>query len=87
MNIPRFTIIAALLAVSFPLLSPAIAVEGDPGKDAPAKVYVPYEDLKGVFEKADQGVFLPYKDFQKLWRSAQAKPTDSARQRLTLCYR
>jgi hypothetical protein len=38
------------------------------------KVYVPYKELKAVFEKEDQGVFLPYKDFQKLWRAAQGKP-------------
>jgi hypothetical protein len=37
---------------------------------------VPYKELKGVFEKEGQGVFLPYKDFQKLWRAAQGKPAD-----------
>jgi len=68
MNSPHSTIITVFLAISFALSSPGIAVEGESGKDAPAKVYVPYEDLKGVFEKADQGVFLPYKDFQKLCR-------------------
>lgn len=78
MNSSRSTIIAVLLAISFALSSPAIAIEGESGKDAPAKVYVPYEDLKGVFEKADQGVFLSYKDFQKLWRSAQGKPAGVA---------
>ncbi len=40
----------------------------------PAKVYVPYKQLKGLFEKEGQGVFLPYKDFEKLWRAAQDKP-------------
>jgi len=79
MNSPHSTIITVFLAISFALSSPGIAVEGESGKDAPAKVYVPYEDLKGVFEKADQGVFLPYKDFQKLWRSAQGKPAGVAK--------
>jgi len=80
MNSPRSTVIAVLLAVSLVVSSVGIAAEGDSNKEAPAptKVYVPYEDLKGVFEKADQGVFLPYKDFQKLWRSAQGKPAGVA---------
>ena len=39
-----------------------------------SKIYVPYKELKGVFEKEGQGVFLPYKEFQKLWRAAQGKP-------------
>ncbi len=42
--------------------------------DAPAKVYVPYDELKDVFEAEDQGVFLSYKEFQRLWRAAQGKP-------------
>jgi hypothetical protein len=42
----------------------------------PPKVYVPYEKLKGVFEKEQQGVFLPFKEFEKLWRAAQGKPVD-----------
>ena len=35
---------------------------------------MPYEQLKDVFEKEEQGVFLPYKEFQRLWRAAQDKP-------------
>jgi len=41
---------------------------------APEKVYVPYEQLKDVFEQEGQGVFLPYGDFQRLWRAAQGTP-------------
>ena len=40
----------------------------------PAKVYVPYKELTDVFEKEQQGVFLPYNEFQKLWRAAQGRP-------------
>ena len=40
----------------------------------PTKVYVPYEELRGVFEKERQGVFLPYDEFQKLWHAAQGRP-------------
>jgi len=42
-----------------------------PPTSQPAKIYVPYEKLKGVFESAKQGVFLPYSQFQDLWRKAQ----------------
>jgi hypothetical protein len=40
----------------------------------PAKVYVPYDQLKTVFEKEKQGVFLPYQEFQSLWAAAQGAP-------------
>ncbi len=43
-------------------------------KKLPDKVYVPYEQLKGVFEKEQQGIFLPYQDFFKLWQLAQGTP-------------
>jgi hypothetical protein len=42
--------------------------------EMPTKIYVPYEELKTVFEKEGQGVFLPYSEFQKLWRAASGKP-------------
>jgi len=76
MNSPRRTIIALLCGLSLAHFSPCLGAEAEGNKEpnAPTKVYVPYEELKGVFEKEDQGVFLPYKEFQKLWRSAQGKP-------------
>ena len=46
----------------------------DTAAETPTKIYVPYEDLKNVFEKESQGVFLPYSDFQKLWQAASGKP-------------
>jgi len=45
-----------------------------PATTQPAKVYVPYEKLKGVFEKEAQGVFLPYAEFRRLWQAAQRAP-------------
>ncbi|MCK6481545.1 MAG: hypothetical protein L6R43_15820, partial [Planctomycetes bacterium] len=36
----------------------------------PSRVYIPFEDLKRVFEKEGQGVFVPYAEFQELWRRA-----------------
>ncbi len=41
---------------------------------APDKVYVPYKELRGVFESEKQGVFLPYDDFRRLWVAAQGEP-------------
>ena len=76
MNSRRFTIAALLWGISLVLVSAGKAAGNEYGKESssPAKVYVPYKELKGVFEKEDQGVFLPYKEFQRLWRAAQDKP-------------
>ena len=40
----------------------------------PARVYVPYEKLKNVLDTEGQGVFLPYKEFERLWLNAQGRP-------------
>ena len=53
----------------------ASSADNDTG-ESPAKVYVPYDELKKVFETEGQGVFLPYRDFQKLWEAAQGKPAE-----------
>jgi hypothetical protein len=34
-------------------------------------IYIPYEKLKGVFEKEGRGVFVPYEKFQELWAAAR----------------
>ncbi len=44
----------------------------------PAKIYVPYEKLKGVFESEKQGVFLPYAQFRRLWQAARGAPAGVA---------
>ncbi len=36
-------------------------------------IYIPYEKLRGVFEKHGRGVFLPYEKFDELWKAAQDK--------------
>ncbi|MCA9140663.1 MAG: hypothetical protein KDB00_28015 [Planctomycetales bacterium] len=38
-------------------------------------IYVPFDELRNVFEKEGRGVFLPYEQFQKLWQSARAAET------------
>src|SRR5271157_2080121 len=45
------------------------------------EIYIPYEKLRGVFEKHGRGVFLPYEKFDELWRAAQDKtrPATEAR--------
>ena len=75
-----FTLFAILCGMSLSLASVGSAAENKNNKKStpPAKVYVPYEKLKGVFEKEEQGVFLPYKEFQKLWRAAQGRPAGVA---------
>lgn len=43
-------------------------------------IYIPYEKLRNVFEKEGRGVFLPYDQFQELWRAARegsSKPPDA----------
>ncbi len=69
-------IIGVLCGISFVLAFPGRAAEStDKSQDKPpAKVYVPYKELTDVFEKEGQGIFLPYKEFQRLWRAAQDKP-------------
>ena len=54
-------------------LGPLIATAQQPAS-APDKIYVPYEDLQKVFETEQQGVFLPYQEFQRLWRIAMGTP-------------
>jgi len=34
-------------------------------------IYIPYDKLREVFEKQGRGVFLPYEEFDKLWRAAR----------------
>lgn len=34
-------------------------------------IYIPYEKLWKVFEKQGRGVFVPYEEFEKLWKGAE----------------
>lgn len=38
-------------------------------------IYVPYQKLQEKFEREGRGVFLPYEQFQQLWKQARAKYT------------
>src|SRR5258705_3216519 len=48
--------------------------EGEDPAPSPVRVYIPFEDLRKVFEKEGQGVFVPWKEFQDLWRRAMDRP-------------
>ena len=74
----RYFIHTTLLVLSFMSESQCLAAAGNVNdtNNIPAKVYVPYEKLKNVFETEGQGVFLPYRDFQKLWEAAQSRPAE-----------
>jgi len=44
-------------------------------------IYIPYEKLREVFEKHGRGVFLPYEEFDKLWKAARDKKAPADEQR------
>ena len=34
-------------------------------------IYIPYSKLRQIFEKEGRGVFVPYDEFQRLWKAAR----------------
>jgi hypothetical protein len=47
--------------------------EGGP-TELPAReqtIYIPYTKLRQIFEKEGRGVFVPYDEFQRLWKAAR----------------
>lgn len=78
---------AAFVSAQEPILpeQPVVPVETTvPAETAPAvdddslreqTIYVPYNKLREVFEKEGRGVFLPYEEFQKLWKQARESLT------------
>ena len=48
----------------------AVAGEGDEAEPWERLIYVPYRNLKSVFEKHPSTVFLPYLEYLKLWEQA-----------------
>ena len=74
----NLALIVVLIIIVAGIMPCGFVFGADEAKE-PAKVYVPYDKLKPIFEKEKQGVFLPYKQFQELWRAAQGKPTAVAK--------
>ena len=66
-----FLLLPLVLAVESLVLS---AQTVDVATPLPDHIYVPYRELESVLGKEDQGVFLPYKDFQNLWKAARGQP-------------
>jgi len=74
--------LALFAAAVFSLAAPRAAAD-PPARDDPTPtgenaikeqtVYIPYTKLREIFEKEGRGVFLPYEEFQKLWRAARDK--------------
>ena len=53
---------------------PAAAKQDDEETDEPLReqtIYVPYSKLRESFEKQGRGVFVPYEEFQKLWKASR----------------
>lgn len=70
----------ALAALAGMAACGAAFADGPAPATEPAKVYVPYEHLKPVLNSEKQGVFLPYDEFQRLWRAAKGTPAGLAGQ-------
>ncbi|MFB3894611.1 MAG: hypothetical protein ACE15C_21630 [Phycisphaerae bacterium] len=70
---PRIAL-AMLLAVLPAGLAFAQAAAPTASATAPARIYVPYEQLKKVLDAEKQGVFMPYQEFRQLWAAAQGAP-------------
>ena len=80
MRIPQALMLTALIG-SFVLNT----LSGQEQPVAPAEseievreqtVYIPYTELKALFEKEGRGVFLPYEEFQTLWEAARANSNE-----------
>ncbi len=53
------------------------AEDGAPPRPDIQKLYVPFRDLEKIFQKEGEGVFLPYKEFRRLWELAHRLPPDT----------
>ncbi len=64
-----------LCSVAVSAQPPADENGGNEADDATLReqtIYVPYSKLQKTFEEKGRGVFLPYEQFQKLWKQARA---------------
>jgi hypothetical protein len=68
--------ILLILSVTLPICA-ADPPAGDDLEDTPSEppreqtIYIPYDKLREVFEREGRGVFLPYEEFEALWRAAR----------------
>jgi hypothetical protein len=72
-------------AVAVPAEAPDTSAEPAVTDEDPAlreqTIYIPYNKLRDVFEKPGRGVFLPYEEFQKLWKVARAAARQTPEER------
>ncbi len=72
---PRGLILILSLVMFAPLRAQTEAGDGDKPEVNPAEreqtIYIPFTKLREVFEKEGRGVFLPYDQFQTLWKEAR----------------
>jgi hypothetical protein len=59
-----------------PAAAPAAAEAAAEGDSPPAlreqTIYIPYSRLRSIFERDGRGVFIPYNQFQELWKAARS---------------
>jgi hypothetical protein len=53
--------------------APPPEVAAPPDRLTEQSIYIPYAKLREVFEAQGRGVFLPYEQFQELWKTARDK--------------
>ena len=75
----RYVLIVLLLAAPLaPAQEPAQPMPRPAASELDVKpareqtIYIPYTKLRQIFEKEGRGVFVPYDEFQRLWKAAQA---------------
>ena len=64
------------LSLGLSALAEEPPAEGPPPAEAEEvfteqSIYIPYAKLRAIFEKEGRGVFLPYEEFQELWKAAR----------------
>src|SRR5262245_36387846 len=70
----RLVLLSSLAAPAALAQETAKPPEQFSSEDKPAReqtIYIPYVKLRQIFEKEGRGVFVPYDEFQRLWKAAQ----------------
>ena len=69
---PVMLIFLSLVVSNFAVAQESPAGRLDEDSINEQTIYIPYDQLREVFERDGRGVFLPYDKFQKLWNEARA---------------
>ncbi len=71
----RLLLIAGLVCMVLGGMAPDLRAQSEePAEEKIVErtIYVPFAKLREVFEREGRGVFLPYEEFEELWKAAQA---------------